>query len=232
MGVAHREWTRAPPKAVVCVDVSVAAFGGSAMAIIRKARSILKASIASLLIISLTTPTTALGGGDVPNFNRWFIAFGFDVAEIGAKFVPDDDPFVEGLPAYGNSFITQGYIYPAGTLDEGNGVLVDGSPEFPDKVIGTWTCYGFHVADAATATEGASVVTTQIYEFSGTPGKVSFVTDGFELVFGDSTPIRRAVTGGTGPLWNVHGQLTQSYLGFPNGGGGVNLRFRAKLRRF
>ncbi|MBT8098357.1 MAG: hypothetical protein KJO82_01335 [Gammaproteobacteria bacterium] len=190
------------------------------------------ALLATILMAMAIAPESATADGKTPDFNRWFLSFGFDVAEIGAKFVPDDDPFVGGLPAYGNSFITQGYIYPAGTLSEGNGVLPNGDPEFPDDVIGTWTCFGWHVADAATATEGAAVVTTQIYEFSDTPGKLSFVTDGFELVFGDSTPIRRAVTGGTGLLWNAHGKVTQSYLGFPNESGGVNLRFRASLRRF
>lgn len=193
----------------------------------------------AFLITVMFIPSVVLGDHNGPNFNRWFISFGFDVAEIGAKFVPDDDPFVGGLPAYGNSFITQGYIYLAGTLEPCDGVQVlcegvnpDGSPQFPDKLIGTWTCFGWHVADAATATSGASVVTTQIYEFSGTPGEVSFVTDGFELVFGDSTPISRAVTGGTGPLSHVRGRLKESFLGFANQSGGVNLRFKASLRRF
>jgi hypothetical protein len=34
------------------------------------------------------------------------------------------------------------------------------SPEFPDRVIGTWTCYGTHTEDAATTTSGPLVVTT------------------------------------------------------------------------
>ena len=162
----------------------------------------------------------------------------FDVAEIGSRFAPDDDPFVEGLPAYGNSFVTQGYIYPAGTLQSCGlftgtcqGVTDDGKPQWPDLVIGTWTCFGWHVQDAATATTGASVVTTQIYEFSEVPGQISFVSDGFELTFGDSAWIRRAVTGGTGPLAGVEGQIEQSFLGFPNPDEGVNLTFRVRLKK-
>ena len=70
----------------------------------------------------------------------------FDVAESGPRFVFDEAPILEsGLPAYGNSFVTQGFIYPHGTLDGTNGVFADGSPEFPDKVIGEWTCRGFFI---------------------------------------------------------------------------------------
>lgn len=191
------------------------------------------------IAITLIIPGIARGGGKLPGLHRWHIDIGFDVAEIGSRFVPDDAPFKDGLPAYGNSFITQGYIYPAGTLEPCDndrvaceGVNEDGSPQWPDKVIGTWTCFGWHTVDAASATSGPAVVTTQIYEFSDTPGKVSFVTDGFEMAFFDSTPIQRAVTGGTGPLARVRGQVVQTFLGFDNPSGGVNLTFRTAMRRF
>ena len=56
----------------------------------------------------------------------------FDVAESGSKFSFDEAPLLpSGFPAYGNAFITQGYIYPAGTLGADNGVNPNGSPEFP-----------------------------------------------------------------------------------------------------
>ena len=58
-----------------------------------------------------------------------------EVAEDGTRFVFDEAPLLEnGYPAYGNAFVTQGYIYPAGTLDGTNGVNADGSPEFPELV--------------------------------------------------------------------------------------------------
>ena len=42
----------------------------------------------------------------------------FDVAEDMTRFVFAEQPVHEdGMPAYGNPFITQGYIYPAGTLE-------------------------------------------------------------------------------------------------------------------
>src|SRR5262245_28497233 len=46
-----------------------------------------------------------------------------DIAEDGTRFIIDDAPvFDDGFPAYGNAFVTQGYIYPAGTLTDSNGV--------------------------------------------------------------------------------------------------------------
>ena len=51
-----------------------------------------------------------------------------------------------GMPAHGNAFVSQGYIYPEGTLADGIvGVLQDGSPAFPDLVLGTCTCDGYFV---------------------------------------------------------------------------------------
>ena len=78
----------------------------------------------------------------------------FDVSENATRFIFDDTPlFADGAPAYGNEFITEGYLYPAGTLNGTNGVNPDGTPEFPDKVIGRWNCRGWHVG------EGAKIVT-------------------------------------------------------------------------
>ena len=59
-----------------------------------------------------------------------------DIAEDGTRFVFDEAPvFDDGMPAHGNPFVTQGYVYPAGTLTETTGVNPDGTPEFPDRVI-------------------------------------------------------------------------------------------------
>ena len=53
----------------------------------------------------------------------------FDVAENATRFVFDEAPvFNDGLPAYGNAFVTGGYIYEQGTLNGGNGVLPGGPP--------------------------------------------------------------------------------------------------------
>ena len=56
------------------------------------------------------------------------------------------------LSAHGNAFITQGYIYPAGTLTDSNGVNPDGTPEFPTRSS---------ASGAAAATSSARAPTPQ-----------------------------------------------------------------------
>ena len=79
----------------------------------------------SALALSLVGPAQA----DTP--------MAFDVAEDHTRIYMADAPLHEnGMPAHGNAFISQGYIYPAGTLQAGTtGVLEDGSPAFPDPVL-------------------------------------------------------------------------------------------------
>lgn len=153
------------------------------------------------------------------------VSLAVDVAEDGTRFVFDEAPILEnGYPAYGNSFVTQGYIYPIGTLDETNGVLADGSPEFPAEVIGQWTCWGYFVGAGADTTEGAWVVTDQIFEFDGeTIGERSIMTTGFETPAG-AGPVTRAVTGGSGGWADAGGDVIQMTLGH-NPSEGVNARF-------
>lgn len=138
----------------------------------------------------------------------------FDIAENGTKFTPDDTPvFDDGLPAFGNEFITEGYIYPAGTLNGPNGVNPDGSPQFPDKVIGRWTCRGWHVGDGAHTVSGPWVITHQLFDLDHTPGKITIATDGFEAP-DVGVPFERAITGGTGIFSEIRGDSTQVFLGF------------------
>ncbi len=83
----------------------------------------------NLLIAALiaATPVTALAGEPLA---------AFDVSEDLSRFVFAAAPvFEEGMPAYGNAFVTQGYI-SAGTLDDAvEGTLPNGDPAFPDLVI-------------------------------------------------------------------------------------------------
>ncbi len=152
----------------------------------------------------------------------------FEVAEDMSRFVFDDAPVFEedGYPAYGNSFITQGYIYPEGTLtcnEEGcNGVNADGSPEFPEEVIGEWTCRGWFVGDGAHTAEGPMVITTQVYNFGEEVGDEMLISEGYELMA--EAPFHRAITGGTGRFAGRNGQLEQTFRGF-NASEGVVLSF-------
>jgi len=75
-----------------------------------------------------------------------------DVAVSGVTFRPilAGPPTADGLPPKGTTFIINGLIYPAGTFARRGltvGILPDGSPEFPELVIGTWTCRGWFSED-------------------------------------------------------------------------------------
>lgn len=154
----------------------------------------------------------------------------FDVAEDMYRFVFDESKvFDDGLPAHGSSFITQGYIYEYGTLNDSNGVLADGSPEFPDKVIGKWVCRGWFIGDAAHAQTGPWVITTQIYDLGDELGNETLVTDGYELA-DLNVAIQRAITGGTGQYAQARGEAFQELLGL-NATEGVNLRFELQVTK-
>jgi hypothetical protein len=134
----------------------------------------------------------------------------YEIAEDGNRFVFSQERlFDDGMPQYGTPFVTQGYIYPEGTLNGSNGVLPNGEPEFPDEVLGTWTCYGYMIGDGAHTTTGEWVISTQVYQFEDG----AIITDGFELVDFD-TPISRAITGGTGAYTNAGGEQVQELRGF------------------
>ncbi len=161
-----------------------------------------------LAALLATTPAAAIAGGALS---------AFDVAEDINRFVYAEAPvFEDGMPAYGNPFITQGYVYPAGTLDGGvEGTLPDGSPAFPDKVIGTWTCDGFLVGDGMRTTTGAIVITRQIIAFAD--GDL-LITHGPELADVDVAVVR-AVTGGTGDYADAPAEIRQTLLGMSDGYG-------------
>lgn len=142
---------------------------------------------------------------------------GFDVAEDHTRFAFAPAPVHDdGLPAYGNPFVTQGYIYEAGTLDGGvEGVNPDGSPVFPDKVIGIWTCDGWYVADGAHTTNGTIIISSQVFQFDD--GDM-IVTQGAELA-DYNVAMPRLITGGLGDYAGVEGVMYQTNLGMSDGFG-------------
>lgn len=141
-----------------------------------------------------------------------------DIAEDGTRFVFDEAPvFDDGMPAHGNPFVTQGYIYPAGTLTDSNGVNPDGTAEFPDKVIGEWSCRGYFIADGAHTTEGAWVLTTQLFALGddANTGAETIVVTGYEGAEAGAI-VTAAITGGTGRYATARGEADQELLGFNN----------------
>lgn len=152
----------------------------------------------------------------------------FDVAEDMNRFIFDKDvAYEDGMPADGSSFITRGYLYEPGTLTASNGVNPDGSPEFPEKVIGEWICQGYMINEAAHATEGVWVFSTQFFQLGDEPGAQTIVTAGYELADID-VAIARAITGGSGDYKTARGESAQTLLGF-NASQGVNLRVQIEV---
>jgi hypothetical protein len=151
----------------------------------------------------------------------------FDVAEDLTRFVHAPGPLHDdGLPAYGVPFVTQGYIYPAGTLDGGvEGTNEDGTPVWPDKLIGVWTCSGYTVGDGFHTTTGDVVITRQVYQFD--TGDI-LVSQGSEVI-DEGVSIVRAITGGTGDYADIGPAITQVMLGMSEGFG-VRLQYEITPR--
>lgn len=147
----------------------------------------------------------------------------FDVAEDISRFVFAKAPvFDDGMPAYGNAFVTQGYIYEAGAIDDvGAGVNADGTPTHPELVLGTWTCEGHMIGDGARSETGAWVVSKQIFDLGEQAGDRQIVSDGLELADHDVVGLR-PIVGGTGEFRSASGEQRQVLHGH-NDSEGVQL---------
>ena len=184
-------------------------------------RAIATAAAAASIVTSVgATVAWAVSGEASPAYETQPLAF--EIAEDATRFAFDDAPvFDDGLPSYGNPFVTQGYIYQLGTLAAGGGVNPDGSPTHPDAVIGTWTCEGFLIGDGAHTEAGPWVVSTQVFDFGAFDGADIVVSHGIE------TPeigevVERAIIGGTGSHTGADGTQIQVLESF-NDSDGVNL---------
>ena len=194
--------------------------------------------IVFLLVLGflLTSAGYVAASGDLDDFDifRRRRTFTVEIAENGTRFLPDAEPSdADGIPLYGSEFITQGYIYPEGTItcdsdNNCNGVNPDGSPEFPELVLGLWTCRGWHVNDGATTTSGPIVITTQNYAFGDNPTSQNITTDGFELA-DFNLEFKRSIVGGTGRYQKARGTQYQELLGWnPSVGVALSVTFDVK----
>jgi hypothetical protein len=124
-------------------------------------------------------------------------------------------------PGTGGSFLQEGIIYRPGTLaahcpnGNGCGVNRDGTPEFPNAVIGRWRCWGSFVQAAAGS---PPLYSTQIYELrydngDTTPGEHALVSHGPEWGNSD-VPLKRVIAGGYGRFQAAYGAVAQSRIGF------------------
>ncbi len=210
---------------------------------IRKVGHTLAAMTGAFALLAATMSASATDGKDdyQANWLRSPYQLQVDIAEASTRFVFDDAPVFQedGFPAHGNSFITQGFIYPAGFLDDHEGVTEAGEPTYPEQVIGEWICRGWFIGDGAHTQTGPWVISTQqldFYERSGWDpqrerdfGYRTLVTEGYELV-DIGKPVKRAVSGGTGRYAKARGQVVQTFLGF-GPGMSVKQRHNIEVRR-
>jgi hypothetical protein len=156
----------------------------------------------------------------------------FDIAMNGASFHFEGPTNEAGYPADGTPFVVRGYLYPKGTFaahGSSSGTHPDGSPEFPELVVGTWYCRGWHLQDGDALT-GPVVATTQVFDLDvHEPGAWTVVTDGIELADFDVW-FSRAITGGSGRHRAVRGQQRQVYVDF-NASNGFNTSTELRLDR-
>jgi hypothetical protein len=152
--------------------------------------------------------------------------FSIDVVADCNRFITEGVPHPAN-PDFGDFFMQEGLIYEGGTLaancpgGDGCGLNPDGSPEFPDAVIGKWTCYGSFVGNGAATAEGVWLFSTQVYEFDVeqidanvfAPGRHALVSHGAERI-DLNVPWSRAITGGFGKFKRASGEVQQTKIGF------------------
>jgi hypothetical protein len=148
------------------------------------------------------------------------VTFTVDVAEDFSKFVYTPVNPNDAIPKRGATFVTEGSIFPGGTIP------AEGAFHPPSRgPIGSWTCRGIHLVAADQIPDAPIWVhTAQLFQLPDDGREIS--TEGLE----GSAPMRRAVTGATGPLKGYVGEQRQEFLGF-NETGGVNLRVTFVLRK-
>ena len=116
-------------------------------------------------------------------------------------------------------FTVEGYIYPAGTLNDSNGVAAGGGPEFPDQLLGYWNARGFFIIQLPTYPNLAAIAnSTQTFDFLNEDGPTNAMLVSMGLEMGDTRANHRALAGGTGKYRNVRGDHLQSILGVNSSG--------------
>lgn len=136
----------------------------------------------------------------------------FDVALLGGtwRFSATVNPSDEA--DFKTPFITEGWIYPPGTVS-------DGFIATSDNAVGRWFCQGWTILDGERPEPHTS--STQTFTFGGLVEGDLFPTDtlltsGLEGTFDESQITARAVTGGTGAYLAALGACRQTHVGVNN----------------
>jgi len=184
-------------------------------------QSILKVTLTTLSLTVLT-PTLQPAMAQMNRNSPERVEFTVDVAEDMDLFTEPRVP-IGTEPLRGSFFITEGKIFPVGTIPNSNGGQFD--PKTTAGAIGTWFCKGtFLVSGSVFDKSPIAVLSDQLYLFPN--DTQSIATTGTE----GSGETVRPVIGGTGEFAGYTGEQRQEFLGF-NKTGGVNLRVTIKLRR-
>ena len=182
-----------------------------------------RAALAMAAMVALAAPVIADGPEATKSRkHREPIVFTVDVAEdLAGKFVPTFVKPEHTQPERGSFFVTEGRIFPAGTI-QGDGASFDPNSR---GHIGVWICRGTHLVAASEIPAAPIWVDTAQLYVLGRQGKEQIATEGIE---GSGTSTR-IVTGGAGNYAGFVGEQRQEFLGF-NPTGGVNLRVTFILR--
>jgi len=185
------------------------------LSLVTRARAAI--GLAALVALAAGSPVVA----DRAHDDKATIVFTVDVAEDAALFKPTFVKPTDTQPERGSFFVTEGNMYPAGTI-QGDGAAFDPASA---GAVGRWFCRGTHlVSGAEFPTAARGVHTAQLYLLPDE--NRSIATEGVEGV----GTVARIVTGGTGVFRGYIGEQKQQFLGF-NATGGVNLRVTFKLKR-
>jgi hypothetical protein len=181
----------------------------------------LAVAVAALTTLSGSSPVRAQEARNEHGHSQGTIVFTVDVAEDFSEFVPTKVKPEDTQPERGSFFVTEGNIYPAGTIQGDGG---DFDPR-SDGAVGRWFCRGTHLVSGSDfPNEAEAVFTAQLYMLPN--DKKAITTDGVE---GNGKAVR-TVTGGTGRFRGYVGEQRQQFLGF-NASGGVNLRVTFILKK-
>ena len=136
--------------------------------------------------------------------DRQPIVFTVDVAEdLAGKFVPTFVKPEHTQPERGSFFVTEGRIFPAGTIQgDGSGFEPNSSGH-----IGIWICRGTHLVSASEIPAAALWVNTAQLFVLGRQGKEQISTEGVE----GSGTVARIVTGGAGNYTGFLGEQRQTF---------------------
>jgi hypothetical protein len=178
------------------------------------------AALSAAMLVALGTgPSASAGERKDPSD----VVVTVDVAEdLAGKFVPTFVKPEHTRPERGSFFITEGRVFPAGTI-QGDGADFD-----PNRSghVGVWICRGTHLVSASEIPAAPLWVSSAQLFVLGRQGKEQLSTEGIEGA-GTST---RIVTGGAGNFTGFVGEQRQTFLGF-NPTGGVNLRVTFTLKK-